>query len=155
MSFFSHISNILKKIVSSVSHIFSEANIDKAVAVAKPIADLIVFAAPYVEKIALATPSTLDDKLVSLAQTAGVRVEAIFDKSDPVERKGAVLTLVGSGIKDSIQGLLTEGGHGINIGPFHLTTPDDIHKIPGDLFDSAAQLAYTLFVKSRPAEMIE
>lgn len=149
MSFFSHIQDILHKIVNAVAHIFSSENIAKAAEIAKPISDLIVFCAPFVEMVAKATSGTLDDRLVAAAESLNLTVNGILAEPDEAIRKGQILTLVGTAALDSIKALLTTDGHGISIGDFHVDTPEDVHKIPGDLVDAAVQLSYSLFVKAR------
>lgn len=153
MSFLKHISDIFHSIIGAVAHIFSQENIEKAEQVAKPISDLLVYASPYVELIAHATPTTLDDKLVAIAEKVNVNLQSVLRETDPAVRKGRILTFVGDAVKEDIKGLVVAGGHGIDIGPWHIAVSDDLPKIPSDLFDSAAQLAYSLFVKSRPVEL--
>lgn len=152
MNFFSHIKRLLDKVVSGIAHIFSEENIEKAERIGESVSDLAALALPYVEKFANLTEGTEDDELVAAATKMNRTVNDILHEPDADVRRGLILGLVGNATKAKIAELVENaGGQKIKLGNISIRVPDDIKNISSDLFDLAAQAAYTLFIKKRPA----
>ncbi|MGA9771445.1 MAG: hypothetical protein WBV94_20600 [Blastocatellia bacterium] len=148
MNWFSHIKKVLDKVVHGIGHLFSDENIRRAEEVADHISDLATLALPYVEKFATLTPGTQDDELVAAAERMNLSLQDILSEPDDAVRKGRILTLIGNATKAKIQDLVANaGGQKIKIGSTSIRVPDDIGNVAGDLYDSAAQFAYSLFVK--------
>jgi hypothetical protein len=150
MSFFSHISDVLNKIVHGLAHLFSKENIKKAESIAQHVSDLAAIALPFVERFAKLTEGTEDDELVAAAAKMNISLRDILSEPDDSIRKGRILTLIGNATRAKIQDLVADsGGEKIKIGSISIRVPEDVSLIAGNLFDLAAQAAYSLFVRQQ------
>ena len=150
MSFFTFIEDVFSTIIKGAKRIFTPENIEKGKAVAKRISDLIVLSSPYAEMLAKVTPTEADDELVAAAGRMNLTVQQILNESDASVRKGRILTLIGHAVRGKIESVVASGDGKIKIGDISIRVSDDMKKVAGDLFDSAAQMAYSLFIKARP-----
>lgn len=152
VSWLKHIGDIFSKIIGGAAHIFTKENVDKAFGVAAYVSDLIAFASPYAEMLASATEGATDDELVAAAEKMNLKVHDILSEPDESVRKGRILTLIGNATKTKIAATVASAaGQKIKIGNISIRVPEDVSRIAGDLFDLAAQSAYSLFIKKRDA----
>src|ERR1051325_9229640 len=148
MSWIKHITDVFHKVVSGLAHLFSDENVKKAEDIAAHISDLAAFALPYVERFAALTEGTADDEFLAAAAKMNVRLGDILHNPDEASRKGQILTLIGNATKAKIQEVVAgSAGEKIKIGSISIRVPDDVEKIAGNLFDTAVQASYSLFVK--------
>lgn len=151
MSWLRHIGDIFQNIISGVAHIFTKERVDKALDLAKPISDLIVYASPFVEMLAAVTPTVADDFILSAAEKMNTTVNDILHEPDRDVRRGKMLGLVGNAVRLKLADVVAKlpAGEKIKVGVLSLRTPADVELIAGDLLDSAVQFAYSLFIKER------
>jgi hypothetical protein len=150
MNFFSFINKVIKGIGNAIKHLATKENLEKAEMVADQVSDIAAVSLTYAEKFALMTPSTADDELVAAAKKMNRTIGDILDEQDPDVRRGLILGLIGHATRAKFQEIITGAqGQKIKIGNLSVRVPDDIAKISGDLWDLAAQAAYSLFIKKR------
>lgn len=156
MNFFSFINRIIKKIGSGIKKFATKENLEKAEAIADQVSDIAAVALTYAEKVAAYTPTMSDDILIAAAQRMNRTIGDMLGEPDKDVRRGLILGLIGRATKAKFQEIVAGAeGQKLKIGSISIRVPDDVDKVSGDLWDLAAQAAYSLFVKRRGVSTLE